>query len=110
MGEGRETRSRDQLKGHSVQLRDEKRSYTNQWKMRWRGMGKSEKIFLETHWQDVMAWMYGGGRSGKRNNVGPGMTLKFPAAQPIKPSTEGRKVGVEIGLWEEENEFNFWIC
>lgn len=55
----------------------------------------------------MVAWRCGGGRSGKRSNLGPGMTLKFPAAQPVKPFTERRKVGVGIGLWEEENEFNF---
>lgn len=55
----------------------------------------------------MVAWRCGGGRSGKRSNVGPRMTLKFPAAQPVKPFTERRKVGVGIGLWEEENEFNF---
>lgn len=58
----------------------------------------------------MVAWRCGGGRSDKRSNVGPGMTLKFPAAQPVKPLNERRKVGAGIGLWKEESEFDFWIC
>lgn len=44
---------------------------------------------------------FNGGRSGERNKVGPGITLKFlcgATGQPMKPFTASRKRCVGTGL------------
>ena len=45
-----------------------------------------------------------------KEQEGPGGTLTFLAGasgQRVKLFTERRKVVLRIGLWEQENEFNF---